>query len=307
MTISNNNITTSGAADVIPVCANCGKEGDEINNTCNKCKMVMYCNAACKKKHRSKHKKQCERRVAELHDEELFKQPTPAADDCPICFLRMPLLDTGVYKACCGKVICSGCCYEVDKRTKNGRPLCPFCRSPPLWSEEDSNERMRKRVEAGDLTSIYNMGCDYRDGAGLAQDHAKAFELFVRAGEEFGHSKAYTNIGFSYCKGNGVERDVKKAEHYFELGAISGDSTARHNLGIKEEYLGNIDRALKHYMIAIKGGDSVSLDKVKMLYSKGYATKEDFTQALRSYQTYVSEIKSVQRDEAATARRKRYY
>ena len=33
--------------------------------------MVMYCNAACKKKHRHKHKKkQCERRV-----EELFKQP----------------------------------------------------------------------------------------------------------------------------------------------------------------------------------------------------------------------------------------
>ena len=31
----------------------------------------------CKKKHRHKHKKQCERRVAELHDEVLFKQPPP--------------------------------------------------------------------------------------------------------------------------------------------------------------------------------------------------------------------------------------
>ena len=30
-------------------------------NTCNKCKSVKYCNAACKKKHRQKHKKQCER------------------------------------------------------------------------------------------------------------------------------------------------------------------------------------------------------------------------------------------------------
>ena len=34
----------------ILVCANCGKEG--ANNICNKCKMVKYCNAACKKKHR---------------------------------------------------------------------------------------------------------------------------------------------------------------------------------------------------------------------------------------------------------------
>jgi len=44
-TVDNNNAS---------VCANCGKEGssDEINNTCNKCKQVKYCNAACKKKHR---------------------------------------------------------------------------------------------------------------------------------------------------------------------------------------------------------------------------------------------------------------
>ena len=38
------------------ICANCGKE--VINpNTCNKCKAATYCNASCKKKHRSKHKK----------------------------------------------------------------------------------------------------------------------------------------------------------------------------------------------------------------------------------------------------------
>jgi len=57
----------------VSACANCGKEG--ANNTCNKCKMVKYCNAACKKKHRHKHKKQCERWVAKLQDEKLFKQP----------------------------------------------------------------------------------------------------------------------------------------------------------------------------------------------------------------------------------------
>ena len=61
-------------------CANCGKEGSGVNNTCNKCKAVKYCNAACKKKHRHKHKEECEKivkRAAEmqavLHDEKLFK------------------------------------------------------------------------------------------------------------------------------------------------------------------------------------------------------------------------------------------
>ena len=132
-------------------CANCGKEGSDVTNTCNKCNTVMYCNAACKKKHRSKHKKECEeyqRRAAELHDEKLFKQPPPLDDcphkhkkqceeyarqaaeheaelhdkklfkepppdeDCPICFIRLPYLETGLrYQSCCGKAICSGCAH----------------------------------------------------------------------------------------------------------------------------------------------------------------------------------------------------
>lgn len=45
-------------------CAQCGKEGSDVNNECNKCHAVKYCNAACKKKHRKKHKKQCERMMA---------------------------------------------------------------------------------------------------------------------------------------------------------------------------------------------------------------------------------------------------
>ena len=39
----------------VDVCANCGKEGRDLN-LCNKCKDAKYCNVACKKKHRSKHK-----------------------------------------------------------------------------------------------------------------------------------------------------------------------------------------------------------------------------------------------------------
>ena len=98
--------------DELSICANCGKEGNNLN-TCNKCKLVKYCNAACKKKHRSKHKKKCERRVAELFDIELFKQP-PINEECPICFLALPSLDTHRgenYKTCCGKIICLGCIY----------------------------------------------------------------------------------------------------------------------------------------------------------------------------------------------------
>ena len=59
--------------DMLTACANCGKEGNNLN-ICNKCKAATYCNAACKKKHRSKHKKDCERRIAELQEEELERK-----------------------------------------------------------------------------------------------------------------------------------------------------------------------------------------------------------------------------------------
>ena len=73
------NLSTAG--DNVSVCANCGKEGDDVNNICNKCKKATYCNAACKKRHRHKHKKECEEHLklaaehaAKLHDEKLFEE-----------------------------------------------------------------------------------------------------------------------------------------------------------------------------------------------------------------------------------------
>ena len=39
------------------ICANCGKKGIDVNNICNKCKQVKYCNAVCKKKHRQSTRK----------------------------------------------------------------------------------------------------------------------------------------------------------------------------------------------------------------------------------------------------------
>ena len=207
------NMSTKDDREVIvSVCANCGKEGTDVTNKCNKCKEVMYCNAACKKKHRTKHKKQCERRVAELHDEQLFKQPPPL-DDCPICFLRMPHFGSGrVYRACCGKVICRGCIHVAAVRGTIG--LCPFCRAPTPTTDEEEIKRNKKRMELNDPRAIHNIGTFYAKGQyGLPQNYAKALELWHRAGE-LGSAEAQSNIGCSYDEGHGVERDETKAIHY---------------------------------------------------------------------------------------------
>ena len=101
---------------------------------------------------------------------------------------------------------------------------------------------------------------------------------------------------------------MKKAKHYWELAAMKGDAIARHNLGIMEHRRGNMDRAVKHYMISVKGGYPDSLKKIQDLYSKGHATKEDYTKALQLYQEYLGETKSAHRDKAAAAKVEyRYY
>ena len=274
-------------------------------NICNKCKDAKYCNAACKKKHRSKHKKKCERRVAEMHDEALFKQP-PKKEDCPICMLLLPSLNTGSrYKACCGKDICSGCIHAVKLRDK-GVGLC--CRTPTATSDEEGIERLEKRMEVGDANAMYNLGYYYEVGVfGLARDRAKALELYHRAGG-IGYTKAYNNIGSAYYNGIGVERDGKKADHYYGLAAMGGDEVARHNLGCAEARVDNWDRATKHWLIAAGDGYDDSVKHIQLLYKAGYATKDDYASALKNYQAYLDEIKSDQRDNAAAAYdRYKYY
>ena len=284
--------------DEVAVCANCGKEGSNLN-ICNKCKDVKYCNAACKKKHRSKHKKQCERRVAKLNDEALFKEPPPQHGDCPICFLRLPSLGSGrSYKSCCGKRICNGCVH-ADVYDNLGNVIagekCPFCRTPDPTSYEEAIKRLKKRMAVGDTYAFAMMGSyNFHGQYGVPRDSAKAIELWHKAGK-FG----YTNLGQAYYIGYGVEKDEKMASHYDELAAIGGNVYARHNLGATEKNSGNYDRALKHYMIAVRGGDTDSVQAIQRMYVGGHVAKDQYANALRFHQAYINEIKSDQRDKAA--------
>ena len=235
---------------------------------------------------------------ANLHDEELFKQPPPK-EDCPICMLPLPSLCRGFkYNSCCGKIICSGCIYAVAIRDKEDK--CPFCRTPVPNSDEEMIKQYNKRMEVDNDEAIYNLACCYDDGMhGLPKDHAKALELWHRAAG-LGNALAYCNIGVAYHAGNGVERDEKKAEYYYELAAMGGDVVSTYNLGIIEHHArSNWERALKHYMIAVEFGYTRSLEEIKQMFMHGYATKDEYAKALRAYQATLVEIKSAQRDEAA--------
>ena len=277
-------------------CAACGKSGDGLK-ACTACKLVKYCNASCQRAHWPKHKKKCKKRAAELYDEALFKEPPPR-DECDICMLTLPLdAICQKYQTCCGKVLCSGCIYAAYLADNRG--LCPFCRTPAAASDRESIERLMKRAEGDDANAMRNLGGCYFDGMhGFPQDRERAMELWLRAGER-GNAIAYGSIALAYYYGQGVGTDLKKAKYYEELAAMGGDVDARHNLGCTENDAGNMDRAVKHYMIAAGSGLDQSLDAIRQGFMKGYITKGDFEKALRANKGAKDEMRSNQREAGA--------
>jgi len=271
-------------------CASCGKEGNnEDMNTCNRCKMVKYCNAACKKKHRSKHKKACDRRVAELHDEQLFKEVEPG--ECPICMIPILQISQAQFWACCGKGICHGCIYSMME-SEGGGELCPYCRTPPSKSNREEIKRLNKLMNNGNGEAFNTLGIAYsKEALGLSRDYSKANELYLKGGE-LGCSTAYFNLGNNYRDGSGVEVDEKMAKHYHELATIGGSVHARHNLACIEWNVGNYDRGMRHFLLAARAGYELSLDSVKVGFKCGLITKDEYANTLRAYQKIHDEMKS---------------
>ena len=282
-------------------CASCGKEGDgDSMNTCNKCDLVKYCNAACKKKHRHKHKKKCERRAAELYDEKLF-QEHPPPKECPICMLPLPLAaDQTTFYSCCGKMICHGCIVGMVE--SGAKDICAFCRTPYAKSDEETINRLEKLMEKGNADAYYMLAGYYAQGElGMPQNRAKANELLLKAGE-LGCTEAYNKLGKAYDNGRGVEVDEEKSQHYSELAATNGSVKARHNLGYAEGQAGDHQRACKHFILAAKAGHDKALEGVKIGYKHGHITKDEYANTLRAHQKSQDEKKSEARDKVEAYR-----
>jgi len=286
-------------------CASCGKGGDGLK-ICNGCKQVKYCNTTCQISHRPKHKQKCKKRAAEIFDQALFKEPPPR-EDCPICFLRLPCSSLCNYQTCCGKEICNGCVHSfIDlgaETLDSSKTDCPFCREPCHDTDEEAIERIKKRLDVNPNNgeALHFLAFNYLNGTmSLPQDTNKSFELWVRAAE-LGSVDACNSVANSYHHGRGVGKDKKKENHYRQLAANGGHPIARYNLGWVEEDAGNMNRAVKHYMLAAGGGFDQAMAKIKEAFLKGFITKDELRKTLQAYKDYQNDVKSDARDKAAAA------
>ena len=280
--------------------------------------LVKYCNALCQKKHWSTHKKDCKLRAAELHDEALFKDPPPK-EDCPICFLPMPVKivscvslppatifsvpiydfamaneelkteDMEQYYPCCGKTICAGCDYSFDQSGNIGK--CPFCNSERYKTDEQHAVEIRRRMEKNDPTSTCLLAHSYHHGLnGLQQDHAKSIDLYTRAAD-LDHSVAHCQLASIYREGG----NIKKAKFHYEAAAMAGHEIARCCLGNMEAKSGNIARAVKHWAISAAAGECKAMHNL-MALKDCYDSRESIDSTLAAYNIYCAEVRSEARD-----------
>jgi TPR repeat protein len=295
-------ITTKDADDSKHQCAACGDSDDGGGSlkACTACNLVKYCNRTCQVAHRPAHKKACKKRLAELFDEKLFKQPPPN-EDCPICYLRLPIeVYQKKYQSCCGKILCRGCVHAHSVAAADAEKYkCVFCRSEAPSSDEEEIERMKKRAEANDAQAMFHLGFFYQFGIiGLRQDHAKALELFHKSAK-LGNHHAHFYLSLGYQKGGIGENDTRKEIYHRQLSAVAGNVEARYNLGSEEGNAGNMDRAYKHWMISANDGYDLSMKLVQEGYKSCHVTKGDYAKTTRAYGNSIDEMKSDDRDRYA--------
>eukprot|EP00984_Skeletonema_dohrnii_P026906 scaffold16308_cov71-Skeletonema_dohrnii-CCMP3373.AAC.4 len=262
---------------------------------------VKYCSDECQKNHESQHKEACKKRVAELRDELLFKQPESShLGDCPICCLPIPIdLECGLI--CCGKSICNGCNHANNMREEEASldASCPICQESLKFTADEFEKQRMKRIEANDLVAVRHKGVEQAQKG----DYESAFEYFTKAAE-LGNADAHYQLAVLYQFGRGVEKDKQKEIHHLELAAIGGHPTARYNLGCEEwdnndwDNNDNAERAVKHWIIAAALGNDSPIEFMKEMSEEGYVSKDDLAAALRAHQAAADAAKSPQREAA---------
>jgi TPR repeat protein len=168
---------------------------------------------------------------------------------------------------------------------------CVFCRAPCEGEVIDAREM--ERIKANDPAALRHMGLKcHKEG-----DYDGAFEYLTKAAE-LGNVDAHYHLGNMYYEGRGVEKNEERAVYHWEKAAIGGHPIARNNLACVEEENDNIERAVKHYIIAANLGDEGSMKALWNAFKEGYITKEDLDATLRTHQAAIDEMKSEQRDAA---------
>ena len=246
----------------------------------------------------------------ELKGADLFA-PLPPMEDCAICFMPLSRVAlNSAYKFCCGKLICFGCEGEnqrvfLERNAKNDlnhpKVPCPFCRKAP--TSDEYVQDIYARASKNDGQALFNMGVYFVEGlCGFPQDELKGIDCLIRA-IELGSREACNKIALCFDHGTGVPKCDKRAAFFFQIGALRGESTFRHNLGSYEYEEGNYEIAIRHWKIAAEAGMQPALNSLKGIFNaageepgKEFISKEGLDRIYRACHVAQEKLKSEGRE-----------
>jgi TPR repeat protein len=171
--------------------------------------------------------------------------------------------------------------------------ICVFCKANRMGKTDEENaEEIMRRVEVNDASAIFMLANYYEQGSGsLRQDSARAVELYARAAE-LDNRKAHYSLANIYYKGG----DLKKAKLHYEAAAMAGHEIARTNLGCMEDDSGNLERAVKHWMMAASARNCDAMHNFLSAFEDGLVSRESIDSTLTAYNTSCAEMRSEARD-----------
>jgi len=113
-------------------------------------------------------------------------------------------------------------------------------------------------------------------------------------------------LGDTYDTGNGVAKDPKKAERFYQQAAMQGHLQARRELGRLEHGRGNMERAKRHWKISAKAGHTLSMEELRVRMEKGRCmftgkpcfSKKEYDEILRIHEEARNEMRSDARERA---------
>lgn len=242
-----------------------------------------------------------ERLDAELEDADVFS-PLEERDDCPVCFVPLPLSDAEVtHMPCCGKIVCNACSdiqgvHKVEEfiektlltnfdhpalktetafeaaalKIINNSP-CPFCRSARRNRNMETYQNFA--VKMGDSRAMLLIGNAFETGKyDMPKDELSALGWYVRAAEK-GFPMALIEVATMCFEGTVVEKNRNYAEQLAMAAAKKGCAKAHEQLAhfywsdLKADPLGVTQSMCKkmfdHLKFAAAGGCRRSMKKLE--------------------------------------------
>jgi TPR repeat protein len=150
-----------------------------------------------------------------------------------------------------------------------------------------ARELWEKAADQDNASAMYNLGVLHLQGRGGEQDLAMARVWFLRAAAK-GNTLAMDKLGVLYEQGRGGEQDYAAAREWYQKAADTGDASAMNDLGGLYEHVQGVAqdyaKAREWFEKAAAKGNALAMTNLGQLYQNGQGGAQDYAKAREWYQ-----------------------